>query len=163
MQELLRFITDGEEIKQKLKRLKRTCSSEKELDAEINKLLLKGKINSQITKRISDAMPGCLRDYLMLCLYSHPSMEGFRLCFDEEGAFDLIFQNITYLAFRVLVCFYRILILLKLLTAKTDECFSGVIYMMLDCHRRIANIRSSYSKQAYRKTKIESTFEAAIT
>ncbi len=86
--ELSSFMTDGEEIKQKLNHLKKTYTSEKELDAERNKLLLKVKINSQITQRISDALLGCLRDYPMLCLSSHPSIEGFRLRCDEDDAFD---------------------------------------------------------------------------
>lgn len=58
--ELSSFMTDGEEIKQKLNHLKKTYTSEKELDAERNKLLLN----------------------------SHPSIEGFRLRCDEDDAFD---------------------------------------------------------------------------
>ncbi len=38
------FMTDGEEIKQKLNHLKKTYTSKKELDAERNKLLLKERL-----------------------------------------------------------------------------------------------------------------------
>lgn len=155
--ELKKFMTDGDEIGREMKKLKQTCASKQELDEKINQLLVKGKINSRVTERIEQTLPGCLRDYAMLCLYSHPSMEGFRLHNSkDEGTFDLSFHKTSFLAFKILASYYRVLLRLNLLNAETDELFDSIVFWSLDCHRRIANIQSSYSNKQYRQDRINS-------
>lgn len=158
--ELKKFMTNGDEIGREMEELKKTCASERELDEKINQLLIKGKINGRITERIEQTLPGCLRDYAMLCLYSHPCMEGFRLhSSKDEGTFDLLFHKISFLAFKVLASYHRILFRLNLLNAETDELFDSIVFWSLDCHRCIANIQSGYAREQYRQDHINSFAE----
>lgn len=155
--ELSRFMTNGDEIKDKMETLKKVCKNEKEFDEKFNQLMIEGKINSRITDRIAQTLPGCLRDYSMLCLYSHPSMEGFRLYSDKDGTNDLMFQKITYLTFKVLASYYRILLQLKLLDSETDVSFDSIVFLSLDCHRRVVNAQTQYSRKEFRQKQIRHT------
>lgn len=156
--EIDRFMTDGDEIGREIDRLRKDSATIEEFDDGMNRLLQKGKINSRITDRIAKTLPGCLRDYALFCLYSHPSMEGFRLYYDEEGVLDLLYQKVAFISFKVLASFYRIFLHLNLLNSEVDETFSSIVFWALDCHRRIVNIQTNYTRKDNRKERIEETF-----
>ena len=155
--EVKNFMTNGNEIGREIDILKKTCADDKEFDMKFNKLMIEGKINSRITDRISQTLPGCLRDYSMLCLYSHPSMEGFRLYSDQGGTIDLLFQKITYLAFKILASYYRMLLKLNLLNSETDGLFNSIVFWSLDCYYQIIAIQNNYPKKTLNQDKINAS------
>lgn len=68
-----------------------------------------------------------------------------------------MFQKITYLTFKVLASYYRMLLQLKLLDSETDVLFDSVVFWSLDCHRRVVNAQTQYSRKDFRQKQIRHT------
>lgn len=134
--ELASFFTDPDKIKEEMIKIQNSKISSLEKDQKLAALTLKGKINSRITDRVSEAFPGYLQDYATFCMYTHLSMQGMRL-FSCPDAIDLLLDKTMLITIVTARTIFMILDALQMIDEESEMLFRNVHGLMSECYSMV--------------------------